>query len=69
MATLTYAQLEGLWIANGGNRAVAPLAAAIAEAESSGRTDVTSANPDGGINVGIIGSGNVTEIVAPIPFD
>jgi len=53
VATLTYAQLEGLWINNGGNKAVAPLAAAIAMAESSGRTDVTSANPDGGINVGL----------------
>lgn len=53
MAVLTYAQLEGLWINNGGNKAVAPLAAAIAEAESSGRTDVTSANPDGGVNVGL----------------
>jgi hypothetical protein len=53
MSTLTYAQLEGLWIANGGSKAVAPLAAAIAMAESSGRTDVTSANPDGGVNVGL----------------
>lgn len=53
MSTLTYAQLEGLWINNGGNKAVAPLAAAIAMAESSGRTDVTSANPDGGVNVGL----------------
>lgn len=52
MSTLTYAQLEGLWINNGGNKAVAPLAAAIAMAESGGRSDVTSANPDGGINVG-----------------
>jgi hypothetical protein len=53
VATLTYAQLEGLWINNGGNKTVAPLAAAIAMAESSGRTDVTSANPDGGVNVGL----------------
>jgi hypothetical protein len=53
MPTLTYAQLEGLWINNGGNKAVAPLAAAIAMAESTGRTDVTSANPDGGVNVGL----------------
>lgn len=53
MSTLTYAQLEGLWIANGGNKAVAPLAAAIAEAESSGITDATSPNPDGGTNVGL----------------
>ena len=53
MATYTYAQLQGLWIANGGNRAVAPLAAAIALAESSGQSAVTSANPDGGVNVGL----------------
>jgi Lysozyme like domain len=53
MSTLTYAQLEGLWINNGGSKAVAPLAAAIAEAESSGNTAATSANPDGGINVGL----------------
>lgn len=53
MSTLTYAQLEGLWITNGGSKAVAPLAAAIAMAESSGRTDATSANPDGGVNVGL----------------
>jgi len=53
MATLTYAQLEGLWINNGGSKAVAPLAAAIAMAESAGRSAVTSANPDGGINVGL----------------
>jgi hypothetical protein len=53
MSTLTYAQIEGLWITNGGSKAVAPLAAAIAMAESSGRTDATSANPDGGINVGL----------------
>lgn len=51
--TYSYAQLEGLWINNGGNRAVAPLAAAIAEAESAGQAAVTSANPDGGVNVGL----------------
>ena len=32
----TYAQLEGLWINAGGPKAVAPIAAAIAEAESGG---------------------------------
>jgi hypothetical protein len=53
MSTYSYAQLEGLWIANGGSRAVAPLAAAIALAESSGNAKVTSANPDGGVNVGL----------------
>jgi hypothetical protein len=52
MTVYTYAQLEQLWINNGGSRAKAPLAAAIAEAESSGRSDVTSPNPDGGTNVG-----------------
>jgi hypothetical protein len=50
--TFTYAQLMGLWIRNGGSRAKAPIAAAIAEAESSGRSWVTSSNPDGGTNVG-----------------
>ena len=36
MADYTFAQLEGLWIQAGGNRAVAPVMAAIALAESSG---------------------------------
>lgn len=49
----SYAQLMGLWIRNGGSRGKAPVAAAIAEAESSGRAGVTSANPDGGENVGL----------------
>jgi Lysozyme like domain len=49
----TYAQLEQLWINNGGSTATAPLAAAIAEAESSGNSTATSANPDGGTNVGL----------------
>lgn len=51
MTVFTYAQLEGLWINAGGSNA--PLAAAIAEAESSGESDATSSNPDGGINVGL----------------
>lgn len=53
MATYTYAQLEGLWIQNGGSPATAPIAAAIAEAESSGNTAATSPNPDGGTNSGL----------------
>lgn len=53
MTTYTYAQLMGLWIQNGGSRATAAVAAAIAEAESSGRSDATSSNPDGGTNVGL----------------
>ena len=51
-ANYTYAQLEGLWINAGGSPATAPIAAAIAEAESGGNPTVTSANPDGGTNVG-----------------
>ena len=50
---LTYAQLEALWISNGGSKATAPVAAAIAEAESSGLIGSTSSNPDGGTNVGL----------------
>jgi hypothetical protein len=53
MTQYTYAQLEQLWINNGGSKMTAPLAAAIAEAESSGRSDATSSNPDGGTNVGL----------------
>jgi Lysozyme like domain len=53
MTKYTYAQLEGLWIANGGSRATAPIAAAIAEAESGGESTATSSNPDGGTNVGL----------------
>ena len=52
MSTLTYGQLQQIWINNGGDKTRAPLAAAIAEAESGGRTAVTSPNPDGGTNVG-----------------
>jgi hypothetical protein len=52
VANLTYAQLEGLWIQAGGSSATAPIAAAIAEAESGGNATVTSSNPDGGTNVG-----------------
>ena len=43
MADLTFAQLEGYWIQAGGDKAVAPLMAAIALAESSG--DPTATNP------------------------
>jgi len=53
MADFTYAQLEQLWINNGGSKATAPVAAAIAMAESSGNPLATSANPDGGTNVGL----------------
>jgi hypothetical protein len=48
-----HARLEALWTANGGSPATANVAAAVAQAESSGRTEITSPNPDGGINVGL----------------
>lgn len=45
MGTYTYAQLEGLWINNGGPIAVAPIAAAIALAESSGSDVIQKGQP------------------------
>jgi len=51
--TYSHAQIMQLWTRNGGNGGTADLAAAIAQAESSGRTAVTSSNPDGGTNVGL----------------
>jgi hypothetical protein len=51
--TLSKAQIASLWTANGGDPGKASLAAAIAMAESSGRIDATSSNPDGGTNVGL----------------
>lgn len=49
----SHSQLMTLWTLNGGSASTANIAAAIAQAESSGRSNVTSANPDGGINVGL----------------
>lgn len=51
--TYTHSQLMTLWTTNGGDPRRADVAAAVAEAESSGRAGVTSANPDGGTNVGL----------------
>ena len=51
--TLSKGQIMSLWTANGGNPTVANTAAAVALAESSGRTGVLSSNPDGGTNVGL----------------
>ena len=45
MTTYTYAQIEQIWIRNGGNKAMAPLMAAIAEVESAGNPDAE--NPSG----------------------
>jgi hypothetical protein len=44
MTVYTYSQLEGLWIGAGGRRSLAPVMAAIAMAESGGRSNAL--NPD-----------------------
>jgi hypothetical protein len=44
----SYAQLEGLWINAGGPRALAPVAAAIAEAESGGCSTALNPTDNGG---------------------
>jgi hypothetical protein len=51
--TMDKNQLMTLWLSAGGNIQTANLAAAHALAESSGRTWITSPNPDGGVNVGL----------------
>jgi hypothetical protein len=48
MANLTYAQLEGLWIKAGGPPSQAPVAAAVAEAESGGNPGALNPNDNGG---------------------
>lgn len=48
MANLTYAQLEGLWIKAGGPQPLAPVAAAIAEAESGGNPGALNPDDNGG---------------------
>lgn len=45
MTTYSYAQLEGLWLNAGGSATIAPVMAAIALAESGGRSDAK--NPSG----------------------
>lgn len=44
MTTYDYAQLEGLWINAGGSKAMAPIMAAIAMAESAGNSDAYNAS-------------------------
>lgn len=51
--TLSITQMYALARSAGLNPARAAVAAAIGMAESSGRTKVTSDNPDGGVNVGV----------------
>jgi hypothetical protein len=49
MSTLSFAQLEQLWIGNGGSPTWAPVAAAVALAESGGNTEaVNPSDPYGG---------------------
>jgi len=48
MTTYTYAQLEQLWINNGGSKAVAPVAAAVAMAESEGDNEATNPTDNNG---------------------
>lgn len=67
-------QLVALWIKAGGPLSTAPQAVAHAWAESTGRADVTSPNPDGGTNVGLfqldtrgVGAGHsVAELQQPL---
>jgi hypothetical protein len=49
----TQAGVQALWTGNGGPADTAAFAAAVAMAESGGSATVTSANPDGGVNVGL----------------
>ena len=48
MGTYSYAQLMSLWINAGGPKALAPLAAAIAEAESGGNSDAYNGHDSNG---------------------
>jgi hypothetical protein len=48
MATYSYAQLEQLWINNGGAKSLAPIAGAIALAESAGDNEATNPTDNNG---------------------
>jgi hypothetical protein len=69
VAVYTYAQMMGLWIAAGGPKALAPVAAAIGEAESGGNSDAFNGhdtNGQGGtqVSAGIwqISNGTMTPV-------
>jgi hypothetical protein len=51
--TYSYAQLEGLWINAGGPSAVAPIAAAVALAESGGDPSALNPNDNGGTQTSV----------------
>jgi Lysozyme like domain len=71
--TYSHAQLMTLWVDNGGSSSSASNAACHGIQESSGRSWVTSSNPDGGTNVGLwqldtkgVGSGHsIAELQDP----
>lgn len=50
--TLSPTQLQHLWVSNGGSPKAAPMAAAIAMAESSGRSDAINHNTNGTVDRG-----------------
>lgn len=50
---LSYTQLMGWWISHGGNATAAPIAAAIAMAESGGCVDATHVNSNGSTDAGL----------------
>jgi Lysozyme like domain len=49
----SYSQLEQLWIQNGGSVSAAPMAAAIAMAESGGNASATDNDPNGTVDRGL----------------
>jgi len=49
----TFAQIEAIWIAAGGNKLNAPMAAAIALAESGGNPNATNDNGNGSVDRGL----------------
>jgi hypothetical protein len=51
--TYSLPELEALWTSQGGSSETAFEAANVANAESGGNPDATSANPDGGTNAGL----------------
>jgi hypothetical protein len=51
--TFSFSQLEQLWIQNGGSVAAAPMAAAIAMAESGGNASATDNDPNGTTDRGL----------------
>jgi hypothetical protein len=53
MTQYTYGQLKALWQQNGGNSASADIAAAVAMAESGGRSDAVNSNTNGSTDRGL----------------